>query len=590
MTNTLSDTLSSLPAEPGPAATALLCFAAALPASAQEPARPAEPSRHSVEEGVDYHRTHQRALELYAEDRFEEAVPLLEELVERQPGDAEIWFRLGRAAELAGHVEDAIEAYEMALEIGYRYTPWIAHRIALLHAKAGRPDSSIAWLERALAERWDDRPAIATDSAFGALGGHPQFPKLAGELPDRALTRVEGWRHDLDFLAREARRMHAGPARPAFSAAFDSAAAALRERVPELTNDRIVVELGRLLVLLGDGHTGIYGPGPDSPLAFESGDLPLLFYRFDDGLFVVDAAGEAQRWIGSRVTAFGPLSTAEVLDTLPAYTHADNPMSVTWIGVRWVLRDLAVLHAIGATEEPNRATLTLVDRDGREHRASFTGGESEFRRKLRPPAKADAPPPLYLRHVDREYWLEPLPDHDALYFQFNQVRNAEEGPTLAAFADSLRRALERTGARHLVVDVRHNNGGNNGLLRPLVRTLIWWEKEATDHRAFVLTGRNTFSAAQNFLNRVERWTDAVFAGEPSSSRPNFSGEETNVVLPYSRVRGSISTLYWQDSDPDDRRPWISPQVPVTLSSEDYYGNRDPVLEAVLRVAAFEDVR
>jgi tetratricopeptide (TPR) repeat protein len=567
----------------GLASSALLCLATALPVSAQESVPWAEPAPVSVEEAIAYHRTYQRAFELYAQDRFEEAIPLLEALVERQPGDPGLWGRLGRALEVAGRAEDAIEAYGTALDIGYRFTPWIAHRIALQHAEAGRADSAIAWIERALAERWDDRPSIGSEPAFEALRRDPRFPELGGELPDREFTRDEGWRYDLDFLVQEAQRMHVGPDRPAFSETFDSAATSLRERIPELSNDRIVLELRRLLILLGDGHTGIYGPGPDSPLAFESGDLPLLFYRFDDGLFVVDAGGEAQRWIGSRVTAFGPLSVEEVLDALPTYTYADNPMSVTWIGVRWTLRSTAFLEAIGATEEANRATLTLRDGEGREHRVTFTGGDHEFRRKLRPPRDAHGEPPLYLSDVDREYWLEPLPEHDALYFQFNQVRNAEEGPSLAAFADTLRTALERTEADHLIVDVRHNNGGNNGLLRPLVRTMVWWEQAAPGNQLIVLAGRNTFSAAQNFLNRVERWTDAVFAGEPSSSRPNFSGEETNVVLPYSRLRATISTLYWQDSDPGDRRPWIAPRIPVTLSSEDYFDNRDPVLEAALRV-------
>lgn len=567
------------------AATIPLWITAAHPASAQDPAAWAELAPTSTEEGIAHHRTYVRAVELYDERRFEEAIPRLRELVRRQPGDAEVWFRLGRASERTDHTEDAIDGYRGALEIGYRFTHWIAHRMALLHAELGRADSAMVWLDRALDEGWDDRPSIATNPAFEALRGHPRFPEVAGELPDRPFSRDAGWRYDLDFLVREARRMHAGPHRPAFSAAFDSAASELHDRIPELSNDRIVWELRRLIVLLGDGHTGIYGPGPDTPLEFRARDLPLLFYEFDDGLFVVDAVGKARRWIGSRVLAFGPLTAEEALSALPEYTYADNPMSVRWIGARWVLPALGFLQAIGATDDPARATLTLRDREGHEHRVEFAGDEREFRRKLRPPEGATEPPPLYLTDVDRNYWMEPLPDHHALFVQFNQVRDADEGPSLAAFADSMRHALEGTRARHLIVDVRHNNGGNNGLLRPLVRAMIWWEQEAPGHRIFVLTGRNTFSAAQNFINRVERWTDATFVGEPSSSRPNFSGEETNVVLPYSRVRATISTLYWQDSDPDDRRPWIAPRVPVTLSSEDYFANRDPVLEAVLRIVA-----
>ena len=102
-----------------------------------------------------------------------------------------------------------------------------------------------------------------------------------------------------------------------------------------------------------------------------------------------------------------------------------------------------------------------------------------------------------------------------------------------------------------------------------------------ENRVFVLMGRNTFSAAQNFINRVERWTNATFVGEASSSSPNFVGEENDIVLPYSRVRGSLSNLYWQDSDPWDNRPWITPDLPVVLTAKQYIEGLDPVLQLVL---------
>jgi hypothetical protein len=102
------------------------------------------------------------------------------------------------------------------------------------------------------------------------------------------------------------------------------------------------------------------------------------------------------------------------------------------------------------------------------------------------------------------------------------------------------------------------------------------------HRLWVLTSRTTFSAAQNFINQVERWTDATFVGEPSGSKPNFAGEDTELLLPYSGVRGSISTRWWQDSGPLDRRQWIAPHQSVGVRSTDYFANRDPVLEAVLQ--------
>lgn len=94
----------------------------------------------------------------------------------------------------------------------------------------------------------------------------------------------------------------------------------------------------------------------------------------------------------------------------------------------------------------------------------------------------------------------------------------------------------------MIVDVRHNNGGNNGLLKPFLRTLAWFNADRPGNRIYVLAGRNTFSAAQNFVARVERRADAVFVGEPSACPPERRGRETNVVLPYSAAQHLVPLL------------------------------------------------
>lgn len=560
-------------------------LAAGVTAQAQETRLPTDPV-----EAVEFFDLRQRAMELYDRGEWRRSEPLLAELVGTGPADGELLYRLARVRHRLGRVDGTIDAYRSTLEHGYRYGAWICYQVARLFVRSGlsaeaRRDSSLGWIGRALDAGWDDRRGIASDTMFAELRADPRFQKLVGALPDRDLTRVEGWRHDVDYLVEEARRLHTAPDRPAVSTAFDSAVARLKERIPELSNDRIVLELSRLMTLLGDGHSGIYGPGPDSPLAFDAGSLPLLFYGFEDGLFVVDAMEDARRWIGSRVVRFGNRPASEILRSLDDYVHHDNAMTVRWLGTRFMLPTLGFLHGIGATDDPTRATLTLERPDGSTRDVIFEAGDHvrEFRRKLRPPPDPDVARPRWLSRVDTNYWTESLSGRGALYLQFNQVRDAEEGPSIAAFADSLRARLDATGAASLIVDVRHNNGGNNGLLRPLVRTLVWWEQDAPDHRIFVVTGRNTFSAAQNFVNRVERWTDAIFVGEPSSSGPNFTGEETPLVLPYSRVRGSISNRHWQDSDPDDRRPWIAPDMPIGLTSTHYFAGRDPALQAIFEL-------
>ena len=80
--------------------------------------------------------------------------------------------------------------------------------------------------------------------------------------------------------------------------------------------------------------------------------------------------------------------------------------------------------------------------------------------------------------------------------------------------------------------------------------------------------------------------DVIVAGEPSGSRPDWPGEDTALRLPWSGVRGSISSRFHM-VDGADTRVWIAPRIPVRLTAKDYFAGRDPVLEAVLEVMRSE---
>ena len=154
-----------------------------------------------------------------------------------------------------------------------------------------------------------------------------------------------------------------------------------------------------------------------------------------------------------------------------------------------------------------------------------------------------------------------------------------DSESLGEFGLRLRGVLKRDSIRDLVVDLRHNNGGDGYLLGELRRTVVWFAADDPRHRLFVLTGRGTFSAAQVFLNQIDHDTPAIVAGEPSSSRPDFPGEDTSLRL---HSTGSISSR-WHMVDGADTRVWIAPRIPVRLTARDYFANRDPVLDAVLEV-------
>lgn len=533
---------------------------------------------------LDYPTLLERAEQAYRARDTDSVIGLFEEIVERDPLRGDAWFGLSRGYEWAERLDEAIIAAERAQEIGWEYAAWPSYRVAQLHARAGHREAALTWLDRALSERFEDRPEIAGDEAFASLRENDRFRRLAGIPPEALDSRDELWRFDLAYLVEEAQRMHADPGRPAFSEEFRRAADALGAEIDSLADDEIYLRMMQLLAVLDDGHTAIYSPDSDSPCSFESRRLPFKFYLFPKGLFIVDAIGDWTSYAGSRVVRFGDVPAQEVLRRMSRYRGVDNPMTWKWMGPQFYVGRLVMLRGVGVMESGDVVDLTLEAADGTISDVRVEGGDYDIVRKLRPSPATDVDPPLWLSNVDENYWLRALPDHRAVYFQFNQVRNGED-ETIADVAQRLRKALIDEDVTRLIVDVRHNNGGNNSLVRPLVRTMVEFEMRDDDHRIVILTGRNTFSAAQNFINRVEQWTDARFAGEPSSSSPNFVGEETNLLLPYSRIRGSISTRLWQDSMPGDDRPWIPVDLPVELTAADYFRGRDPVLEAVL--ATFE---
>jgi hypothetical protein len=196
------------------------------------------------------------------------------------------------------------------------------------------------------------------------------------------------------------------------------------------------------------------------------------------------------------------------------------------------------------------------------------------------PQTLGTPVPLYLKNASTPYWFEYLPESKTVYFQFNSVRN-DQKETLEAFSERLFKFINEKEVEKLVVDMRWNNGGNTGLLPPLLQGLIKNEKINKRGKLFIIIGRRTFSAAQNAATYFERDTKAIFVGEPTGSSPNFVGEEDPFVLPYSKILANVSHLYWQSSYPQDQRAWIAPQIYVPPTFEAYRANLDSVLDAIL---------
>ena len=353
-----------------------------------------------------------------------------------------------------------------------------------------------------------------------------------------------------------------------------AAAEAVKAKVPELTDDQALVELVRLAAMPGwagrDGHTGIFlTPGSGVH------PYPVRLWRFSDGLVITAARAPYEDLVGSRVTAIGGHPIDEVLRLVEPLSPRDNPSTLLAFAPRYAgVSEL--LAGLGVIDHAGPATFSLVGRDGTardvtiepitvEEDVAWNSGQPT---RLPP---TDAP---WLRDQAKPLWWTYFPDTQTLIVQYNSV---EAG--IDPIADEILARAKGNDVTRVVVDLRHNSGGDNTTMGHFEDILRDPAINRPGHLV-LLIGRITFSAAANFATDLEQSSAATFAGEAMGGSPNLYGDSREIALPYGGQSVDVATRYWQRSTADDQRITIEPEIFADLSSDDYFSGRDPVLQAV----------
>jgi hypothetical protein len=295
------------------------------------------------------------------------------------------------------------------------------------------------------------------------------------------------------------------------------------------------------------------------------------------------AAPEYAEMVGSRVVKINNLKVDEALLAVGKLVARDNDwgvreMSPVYLSIPEILSGLKIV------DDKQKLKLTLET--GGKEKTFEVKPSATFEEFRRPPAtweamnsKAKNSAPLYQKNPGELYWFEYLKDQKIVYVQHNAIANKQDEPV----ADFYKRVMNFVAANEVekfVLDLRFNGGGNNYLNRPVVIELI---KSKINERGklFVITGRQTFSAAQNLVNEIEKYTNATFVGEPTAANPNHFGDAAAINLPNSKLVVRASTLWWQDFDERDRRTFTAPEIAAEMTSADYQSNIDPAMEAIL---------
>ena len=414
-------------------------------------------------------------------------------------------------------------------------------------------------------------PRPAAPTAVSTTGA----AETAAGSPDRTL----GWQADLALIVPGIERIHPDPFRGTPKAEIEAAVADLSARAGALTDDELMVGVLRIAALISrnacDGHTGafIWGTG-----TYPVDSLPLRLWLFGDELRIVDELDPSRFGLrGAVIEAIEGRPIAEVLAVLDPVIPRDNEQTVRLLTPRYLLIP-QVLRGLGLADD-GPITVQFVQGSARAEvdiepvpMAEYNAWAGPYGLHL--PADPEV---RYLSRMNEDLWWERLPDEETLFVQYNSV-----GFLGSELAD-LRQAVSAPDVARVVVDIRHNFGGEVPALDAMMRIL---DDPLVDQpgRLFLITGRNTWSAGVLLAARVEAQTDAVITGEPTSGCPTFYGDIVELPLPNSGLVLLVTEMLEVGVDPKDSRPNIPLDADSELTFEDWLDGRDPALESIVGVA------
>jgi hypothetical protein len=398
-----------------------------------------------------------------------------------------------------------------------------------------------------------------------------------------AADAASGRRAEVLALQAFAEATHPRGREAAADPAWREAWSSLADRADGLSDGAYFVGLMRAIRWFRDGHSTIL------PFAFVGGvpaqmaggafgiELPLKARAFDDGVWVTAAGGDGGPLLGARIRAVNEVADAEIMRRIEAAWPAGNDAwPHRWAGHAFASPGL--LQGLGVVEHPDLPIRYMFDPPGGHTSARDVtprkGAAADLPALQRTPCGHET----WARAAGRGNYLKVLPTGE-LYLSLDEMAD-QDGKTFLALTADVFEAMKAPKSRRLIIDLRRNGGGDN-FLGEALRKHIGRSRFNRPGGLYVLISPQTFSAAQNLANRLERETFAIFVGGPSGGAPNHYGDAKLLRGTATGVTAMVSTLPWFDSYPSDKRVWILPDLPVADRFEDWRAGRDPVLAAAL---------
>lgn len=380
-------------------------------------------------------------------------------------------------------------------------------------------------------------------------------------------------------------------------AVMAEAIAALRAEIGTLSEAEVLVGVARICALTGDRSSGadiLSHPGMAT-------QLPVRFYWFDEGAYILRAAPEHGALLMSRVRMVAGLPVERLHDEVAALIPG-NAQWKRYMSPVYMCRP-GVLAGLGLVDGASAVPILCDTLDGGQVETlleaipagapgepwldlspAYSDPRQRWLKALDGPAQLT---PLALQRPDENYWLIYLPDSRALYVNYSRCAE-RPGDPMGSFIAMVTRAIADHDPLRVIVDLRYNAGGNDELAHRLMVRLVNTPVFAAPGGAIVLTGRQTAGSAVYHAAYLKRMANAFVIGEAAGDGLAYRPAAHTVTLPNSQLAlycgGTLRDYRLGDGEVKPgvlAVATIDPDLAVPVSWVDYLTGRDGALAAAL---------